>query len=225
MSIYYRLTDCRLLLQFIGIKFTFPIKSFDLIGLIDLQWNKILKKINRQNKKSDKILFFGDSIIEMSNVKLYIKDALNLGIYGETLSNAAKHLVKFDNFNDKKILFAYGINDVINGNKNDIIENYKKLIKHFSNCSKIFITSILPVNKVILLNLRNLNINNNEIFEINKSIENLCNESKNVFYIDTAKNMYDDALNLKEEYTGDGLHLNENGYEVFYANISDCFKL
>ena len=207
MSIYYRLTDCRLVLQFIGIKFTFPIKSFDLIGLIDLQWNKILKKINRQNKKSDKILFFGDSIIEMSNVKLYIKDALNLGIYGETLSNAAKHLVKFDNFNDKKILFAYGINDVINGNKNDIIENYKKLIKHFSNCSKIFITSILPVNKVILLNLRNLN------------------KSKNVFYIDTAKNMYDDALNLKEEYTGDGLHLNENGYEVFYANISDCFKL
>ena len=151
-------------------------------------------------------------------------NVINLGVPGERIENAIKHIINFDNLNNKQLIFAYGINDISFGNKNNIIKNYKKLIKHFSKQNKIYITSILPANSVLVLDFKKIKINNDEILNINQNIEKICNQYNNVFFIDTAKNMYDTPFNLKKIYTTDGIHLSSKGYKVFYNNIVEYFQ-
>ena len=59
----------------------------------------------------------------------------------------------------------------------------------------------------------------NELIKaINEDIKKICKEN-NVTYINTYDLLIDEDGNLKDEYSNDGLHLTEKGYDVVTSKI------
>ena len=174
------------------------------------------KKVNN-NELFNNIIFIGDSIIEKYPLnKLFGKDIINRGIYGDTLYNI------FNNIYDRlivlkpdKIFILIGTND-LNYNKkiDNLIKKYLKLINYLKQKlpnSKIYIQSILPVNKVVN-KIQVGNRNNDLIKELNIKIKELCKEN-NIVFINIFSTLLDNNNNLDEIYTTDGLHINLLGYQ------------
>lgn len=57
------------------------------------------------------------------------------------------------------------------------------------------------------------------IEEFNNRIEEYCNQTSNLQYIDISENLEDSEGYIKSAYTGDGLHCNGEGGKVFTSNI------
>lgn len=108
-----------------------------------------------------------------------------------------------------------GTNDLANGTDNDkIVENIREIIsmiKDKDSNIKIYLETIYPIN--IDKRKNDKRRNNKDIRYINEKLKEYCVESDIVF-IDVYSNLIDSNDKLKDEYTEDGLHLNNNGYEV-----------
>ena len=108
-----------------------------------------------------------------------------------------------------------GTNDLGAGiDRDQIVENIIQIIamtKDQSPNTKIYYETIYPVNR----SKRSANDKryNEDIKYINSKMKEYCSNS-NVTYIDVYSALQDEEGNLKLEYTDDGLHLNEYGYDV-----------
>jgi lysophospholipase L1-like esterase len=107
-----------------------------------------------------------------------------------------------------------GTNDIGSGvSKEEIVNNIKKIIsmiKEKKPNTKIYLETIYPVNN----NKRKQdNMRNNKIIsDINNELKEYC-ENSDIYFIDVYSHLVDESNMLKDEYTGDGLHLNNLGYE------------
>lgn len=170
----------------------------------------------------ENIVFFGDSITYRYDIDKYFPNhhVVNKGINGNTTENLLERL---DNdvikYNPSKVFLLIGVNDLNEyKTKEEIIDNIKKIIKEINEkrkYTKIYIESILPINWDILnKNSYPLNevLTNDLIKETNELIKELCKD-KDLTYIDVYDELIDDEGNLKEEYTVEGQHLTDEGYE------------
>ena len=62
--------------------------------------------------------------------------------------------------------------------------------------------------------------NNEDIQEINQKLKDYCEENK-LEYIDLYTLLVDDDGNLSENYTKDGLHMSEEGYEAITDKLHE----
>ncbi len=89
--------------------------------------------------------------------------------------------------------------------------NIINTIKSQNPSCQIFIESILP------------NSNKEKvptIIDLNEMLQSLSNEN-GITFIDLYNSFTDSNNLLKEEYSKDGTHINENGYKVWYDIIKD----
>ncbi len=167
-------------------------------------------------------LFLGDSITDYYDLDKYYEGlpVVNSGISGNTTEDILDDMqTRVYNYNPSKVFLLIGTNDLQKGKDIDeIVNNIKKIVNNIEDNrsgAQIYIESIYPVNeeKAGAESRKNEDIN-----KINKKLEDYCREN-NITYINTHDILADEDGTLQKEYSKDGLHLTEKGYEVITKEI------
>ncbi len=193
-------------------------------------WGALREKYNTSNKniKTSRIVFVGNSLIQLFTEDLISKefpglDIQNRGIGGDTTYLLLERLE--DNVIALKpqiIVLEIGGNDLIQGKCISYIEdNFKKIIK--------FIQTNLPDTKIILMSVPPTSVSDlNSIVPIyNTTLLNIANQSKNITYIEVWNEMREkNTPNIKKELTRerDKIHFNELGYSTWGKLIRPYLK-
>lgn len=122
-------------------------------------------------------------------------------------------------YNPSLVFIELGINEIREGkNIEEVLTNLKELVNNIQENRKyaeIYVELLYPINTEIEgYNKRffSSEVSEDDIIEYNNKIKQLTKEL-NVHYLDVYKELSDNDK-LKEEYTDDGIHLNNEGYKV-----------
>ncbi len=165
--------------------------------------------------KSGAIVFLGDSITEQCEWAelLQNNNIINRGISGDMTDGVLQRLPAILKHQPSKIFLMIGINDLILHSVEHILTNYKQILQQIqqqSPATKVYVQSVLPINN----NLRQTNMKNSDILDINKGIQNLARQFDAEF-INLHPQFIDNKGLLDSKYSIDGIHLNANGYLVW----------
>lgn len=158
------------------------------------------------------VAFIGDSITEGYNLSLHYNgySVTNRGIGGDTTAGLQDRLkVSLYDISPKVVVFLIGGNNILKKDTpqniiNDI-ENIFTDLKENLPDSNIIIQSIYPMGLLF-------NSNNETVKQINASLKQLSQDNS-FTYIDIFSQLVDEKTSgFKPDYTDDGLHPNENGY-------------
>ena len=182
------------------------------------------KQIETLKEDYTNYLFLGDSITDYYDLDKYYEGlpVVNSGISGNTTEDILNGMKgRVYNYNPSKVFLLIGINDLGNQKSADeIVSNIKEIITNINNNkpnAEIYIESIFPINKNIDEDLIKVK-DNNSVIEVNKLLEKYCDE-KGYTYINIYNKLLDEDGNFSEEYTDDGLHPNEKGYEIITKEL------
>lgn len=186
--------------------------------------NKVnLFEIENIYKSSSLIL--GDSRFE--GLKTNLTNEINLSVGGETSKTMFDRIKSYEFRDSIKIILGIGLNDVLFSYKTkDIRQNIARLIYHISsktNNSEIYLCKILPINSSGFFynkldansKIRNLNLYFDSIH-----INSNNNKKKLIDFQEFTNN----SNELKFRYSYDGIHLNENGLNLFIKRINHFLK-
>ena len=169
-------------------------------------------------------LFLGDSITEYYDLDKYFPNmpVVNSGIVSNTTEDILDDMKeRVYDYNPSKVFLLIGTNDLRDEKSvAEVVDNIKKIIEEIKINKKeaeIYLESIYPVNEKI--NKRGVEGRKNEdIKEINKQLKKYA-KKENITFINIYDKLVDDKGLLNEDYTTDGLHLNDNGYEVITKEL------
>lgn len=193
----------------------------------EFQIERILKIIrNRKKAEHGGIVFLGDSITELYDIDKYynhIDNKYNCGISGIT-SKALLWVIDevCIKYKPKKVVFMIGTNDLGDttmSSPREIASNIKDIvtliIKNLEDL-EVKIISTLPCDEHRHGYKLGRGLRSNDLIRIiYKETVKLLNEYNNLEFIDVFDEFIDNSHNLKEEYTTDGLHLNERAYDIY----------
>ena len=167
----------------------------------------------------ENILFLGDSITYLYDLDKYYPDnnVVNSGISGNVCDDILNNMYdRVYKYNPSIVFLLIGTNQIPIGDSDDkILSDIKKIINLIHDnrpIAKIYVESIYPVNDDIDKDIVK-NRDNTRISKINARIKNMVEENNYGEYI----NVYDkliDGDKLNKEYSDDGLHLNDKGFEI-----------
>ena len=123
-------------------------------------------------------------------------------------------------YNPTDVFIELGNNDLTDESSiSEVVNNLKKIVRGIQNnrsLANIYVESIYPINDKVEVFDGDLSIE--FIKKANKEIEDMCKDLK-VDYIDMYKELSEDDL-LKEDYTDDGINLNNDGYKKVFKVIN-----
>jgi len=164
-----------------------------------------------KEEEIQELRFIGDSHVARWDVGTYFPDyyTYNAGISGSSLKYIEKNA---NNYIRKNVVVIIGTNDfsIASNGVDEYVERYVRAICGLG-ARKLFVFSIFPNNPKEY----SWNTDQKDLLEIvNYAIKNkISSEYPNIVYIDVYdKLLYNGYLN--PEYSSDGLHLNEQGYEL-----------
>lgn len=191
---------------------------------------KIKTKIVEKEVVPENIVFLGDSITDYYDLDKHYDGyhVVNSGISGNTTDDILNDMEnRVYKYNPSKVFLLIGTNDLVhNKSNNQIFENIKKIVEQIKKnrkYTKIYVESIYPINNTDNKKINNnaVNFRNNyNIKEINKMIEEYCDKN-DIIYIDIYTKLQDEDGNLKLEYTKEGLHISDEGYEVITNKLKE----
>ena len=177
------------------------------------------EKENEEYKNKDvDVVFLGDSLTDGYDVKRFYPEytVLNRGISGDTSVWLEERLdVSLYAVQPKVAVMLIGAN-----NMDKMLENYESILKSFKENA--------PRTKIMLLSLTSMSGEwgkKNQLAAYNNVQIKMYAEIYGYEYVD----LYSALLNLKtgeiyDEYTTDGGHLTEKGYEVLTAQIKPAIQ-
>ena len=164
-------------------------------------------------KISPHYVFLGDSITEQYELSKYFKgySVVNSGISGDMTDDILKNMEKrVYQYNPSTVFLMIGTNE--NRTADYVFSNIQKIVQEIQinlPNAKIIIESIIPSQE---------NWGDNDKNETRRKINNLLyNEYKDsdIIYIDLYSKLSEEKdQKLSDNYTMDGLHLNDLGYEI-----------
>ena len=189
-------------------------------------YKKLIEEFKSEPLKLNDIVFLGNSITagrKNWSQRLNHPNIKNRGIGGDVTDGVFGRLEEIIHFKPKAVFLLIGINDLWNnGSPNTPSPEYigANIIKiaHFikKRCpeSKIYVQTILPIHRKIFKE------SINKVNEIIKSGEN------DIFQVIDLYSIFanEDGL-MKTEYTTDGVHLNEKGYQKWTEFIKPIVSL
>lgn len=180
-------------------------------------WTNSLRQMNA---KAD-IVFLGDSLTYYGNFSSVFlnKVVCNLGLRGDTIQGMIERVGQVGLLEPKIVYLMAGINDVIPLSLEAFKNNYLLLVDAILNTtpeSNLIIQSILPVNSLFF----GIICNNEQIIKCNRCIKEIADD-KQLCYLDLFSD-YIDLTNyqLSEQYTIDGIHLQNNAYFKWYDMVA-----
>ena len=202
--------------------------------LYDYQVERIKQIIQEaSNVQPQKCVFFGDSLIQEFDLQKYFPNqhVYNCGINGATSSQLLLlHDEAIGKYHPKQVVLLIGTNDLGHSDDStlmdghhqfdmlDIVYNVFQLIEIMNlkyNIEHVYILSPLPIEES---KKKTSNRNNARLQLLGKEFSKFVNEFNNVSYIDVFDAFLKDGQ-LNEEYSKDGLHINEKGYAVLADKI------
>lgn len=205
------------------------VNTFTIYHFLTFNHNKvkIVTKIKEKEVIPENIVFLGDSITHRYDLEKYYGDnsqMVNSGEESNTTDDILNNLKeRVYNYNPSKVFLLIGTNDIENGKEVDeIVDNIKKIVEEIKDNrpkTKIYIESVYPVdndNKKGMAGDRK----NSEIENINTKLEEYCQKEK-ISFIDIYSKLLGDEGNMKQEYTEDGLHISEEGYNIITDKLNE----
>lgn len=165
-----------------------------------------------------------------NDLKVYAGTGINLITFftAKTISNNGQMLTNSEmlsqNSDFNKVFINFGINELGWETTELFIDKYIELInfvKLVNPQAKIYIQSIIPVEKYISNNDRF--INNQNIAVLNKAIKEMC-DTNDLIHIDVNRFFSDSDGHLPKKYSYDGIHLNNKGYEKWLVYLKMCIE-
>jgi hypothetical protein len=184
--------------------------------IVEVPIEVIVEKIVYVEKNN--AVFIGDSITYQFELPIYENiTMLNRGYSGKTTSYVLAKLDEILDLSLDKLFLLIGINDIAVGyTQEEITSNYADIvskIKEQSPSTEIYLQSILPVSDF------KTNINSGLIPLVNADIENIALTNSGVTYIDLYSLFADNSGNMQREYTIDGVHLTDLGYDIWIDKL------
>jgi lysophospholipase L1-like esterase len=186
---------------------------------------KAFKSLNK-HAKPDGIVFVGDSITQDFNVCEYFKGyhVYNRGIGGDTTEGLLKRLdVSIAALKPSQVFIQMGTNDLelleatadeIYKRMCEVVTYIKTHVKH----TEIYLISLYPVNPLMDKTTVGRRTNEN-IQRTNSLIKNI----DGITFINIYDKLIKEAV-LNPDYSLEGLHLNQEGYEVVSKVIKPYLK-
>lgn len=166
------------------------------------------------------IVFLGNSLTEGGRwTDLLRKGHIrNRGVSGDVAMGVYDRLDQILPGQPKKIFFLIGANDVSHDLTTDsivaVITLVADRIRHESPKTKLFLQSMLPINESFG-RYKKMTGKTDMIPVINARLAEVAKE-RNIPFINLYPLFIEPGTNiLREELTGDGLHLNEDGYRIW----------
>ncbi|WP_066375979.1 MULTISPECIES: SGNH/GDSL hydrolase family protein [unclassified Anabaena] len=146
---------------------------------------------------------------------------LNQGISGDTSSGIARRLAAFAKTRPDAIYIMAGINDLRKGTSDEVIlRNYRRILRSLRQThpkTQIFVQSILPTDIST--------ISNSRIRHLNQRISEIA-QQEGANYLNIHHWFTNADGNLRSDLTTDGLHLSQDGYDVWRFALQQVeFKL
>ena len=186
------------------------------------------RELNQVSVLEPDIIFIGDSIVEYCPLQELLgtaKTIVNRGIRGYQtrllLENLDAHL-----YGDAvdQIVLLIGTNDIGKDIPlNEALDNLERVIQSIARdypLSQIKLLSILPVNEGEKYKQTVYIRTNEKIREWNQAYEALTSAYMQVDFVPVYDSLIDSEVQLKKDYTTDGLHLSVAGYQV----LSEALK-
>jgi len=192
-------------------------------ALIKIDYERKIKAFEQINQLNQTIIL-GDSMVAYLNLsKYHLNDqVINQGIAGDTTEGVMNRLNLVQRLKPKSVILSIGSNDLVLLNHrpktiaNHIIEIKNQLEEALK--IKVYVFSMTPV-------LRNHAISNMDYIDsrTNHELEEINHLLKKTLKKEEFFNVYDDLLDenkeLKISYTTDGIHLNQEGYQIYTKYI------
>lgn len=174
---------------------------------------------------SKEIVMLGNSITEAGgnwSEKLGVANIRNRGISGDNATGVYDRLDEILKGKPKKIFLMIGINDVSHHLPTDTIVNHISLIiekiRLSSPKTRLYLQSILPINESFGHYTR-LTGKSAQVIEINEKLKALARNWK-ITYINLFPLFTQPGTDtLRANLTGDGLHITEEGYEIWRREL------
>lgn len=191
---------------------------------------KVVTEVKEKVVMDENVVFLGDSITEFYDLDTYYSDYsfVNSGVDGDETDDILEDMKgRVYQYNPSKVVILIGTNDIqhekgaseVFSNIEKIVENIKQNRPHAS----IYLQSIYPV----IEGKSKVGIRTNEVIkDVNSLMQSYC-QKEDVTYIDVYPLLLDPEASsdaLDENYTEDGLHLNDSGYEVVTNEIIKYIK-
>lgn len=202
---------------------------FMLIHFISFDHNKVkLKETIKYEKVVDEnIVFLGDSITNRYDLNKYFpnNNTVNSGVE----ANRTNHILddmynRVYKYNPSKVFILIGINQVTDNSVEEIVDDIKKIVKKIHKnrkFAKVYIISIYPIDSDREGSLA-ADKSNKKVEKINSKLRKLSSKL-DYTYIDVYSKLID-GESLKDEYSIDGLHLSDKGYEIVTKTIKKHVK-
>ena len=204
----------------------------DMGALFRMHWNNRVSAFRQQNEQLRFVVLFGDSITEGFDVAKYLpgRRVLNSGIGADVIGN---DLPADDNRGVLKrldesvfdcaatdVFLMIGINDLGSGRTPETMEpGYREILQRIKTEAprvRVHVQSLLPTRDKYAKH-------NANVLDFNQRLKKLAEEF-GYDYVDVHALMVDDKGELKADYTGDGLHLNETAYKAWQSEIERVMK-
>lgn len=223
----------------IGVLITFAV--FSIVNLItgNIKTKTVVKKevVTKKvvkNVMDENIIFLGDSLTSMYDVDSYFEahNVINSGISGESTKEVMESLkTRVFIYNPSKVFILIGTNDFDEANhgtydEETTVNNIKTIIEDIKDNRKfaeIYVESVYPINDGDDPKIKHFMVGdrtNERISALNKKIKDLAKEEK-VKYINVYDKLLDEEGSLNLDYTTDGVHINDTGYEVITGIINN----
>lgn len=206
---------------------SFGQKTWDTIPNMPQHYQEKLAAFKKEKIVTGKIVFLGNSITEGANWKKLLKDStiINRGISGDITFGVLNRTNDVIQLKPSKLFVLIGVNDLYKEIPDEVvlqnIFTFVRMVKSGTPNTKIYIQSILPVNKTFKNFPKNYD-KDEHIVTINAQLKKLSKHFGYTF-IDLYSMFSDNALQLEEKYSYDGLHLNSTGY-LHWAEILKSSK-
>ena len=188
------------------------------------------EQIEKVNYKLENIVFLGDSITDFYNLDTFYKDlpVINSGTAGKKAYEIVEELEeRVYIYNPTKVFLMIGTNDLSHRTDEEIVKDIKRTVKSIhKNRPKttVYVESVYPVNKNTeedkIVDWMVGERDNERISGLNKKIKEMCKKEK-TGYIDIYDLLTDEEGMLNVDYTVDGLHINEEGYEIITKKLME----
>lgn len=182
-----------------------------------------LEFFKRMPNQKNEIVFLGNSITEGGKWQELLpgKPVVNRGISGDVSYGIIARMDEVLASKPAKLFILIGINDMKRGTPQEVIlDNYRKIIrmvKQQSPRTRIYIESILPVNKAMLPATYS-KLSNEGILAMNRELLAICKKEQ-LNYVDLHQVFAGPDGELKKELSIDGLHLRSAAYILWAAYL------
>ena len=182
-----------------------------------------LEFFKRMPNQKNEIVFLGNSITEGGKWQELVPDkpVVNRGISGDVTYGVIARMDEVLASKPAKLFILIGINDMKRGTPQEaILNNYQKIIRMVRTQSprtKIYVQSILPVNKA-MLPASYSKLSNEKVLALNKALVAICNDQE-LHYVNLQEVFAGADGELKKELSIDGLHLRSAAYILWAAYL------